>query len=86
MNIEKYLFSAALILVSIIIAITVSSNFSQYLSTRTQQLRNDAVNGCMQVSGVYEYTNPKDGVKSATPQKEIYNICMTDKGYASSWK
>ncbi len=55
-----------------------------YLSNLT--IKNNAIDGCFKTSGIYEYTNPIENVKTSAPQKEIYLICMADKGYKSTWK
>ena len=48
-----------------------------------QQLKNQAINGCLQFAGQTETTN--DTGKYSYPNKDIYTTCLRDKGYTTSW-
>ena len=58
---------------------------SQYFSLQFQLAKNEAVANCLTASGVYEYTDAAKGVRTTAPQKEYYQVCMTDKGYTTIW-
>ncbi|MBP9818036.1 hypothetical protein KBC75_04830 [Candidatus Shapirobacteria bacterium] len=77
-------------IIKLILVISLVSGFfytsAKLLSLRTQQLKNEAVNGCMVASGIYEYTDVTKGIKTTAPQKETYKICLIDKGYSSIWE
>jgi len=53
------------------------------LNLYRQQLKNNAVNGCLQFAGLTETTN--DTGKYSYPNKDIYATCMKDKGFTTSW-
>lgn len=57
---------------------------NQYLNLKKQQLQNEAVNGCLQYSGLSEITNTAG--KYSYPNKDIYTACMADKGLSTLWK
>ena len=69
----------------LVVLLSVGFVSNQYFSLRKQQLKNDAVNGCMQYSGYSELTTGTAG-KSSYPLKDIYTVCMADKGYSTLWK
>lgn len=56
------------------------------ITLKNQQLKEEAVDNCLRLSGLYEYTDPKKQIHTTAPQKEYYRICLTDKGYSSTWK
>lgn len=58
------------------------SGINQYFSLKQQELKNNIINTCMQNAGIYEYTDPKNGIHSTAPQGEIYKSCLRDKGYS----
>ena len=58
---------------------------TSFIVLKKQQLRNQAVSECLQFSGTYEFTDVGQNVKSSAPQKDIYRICLADKGYTSTW-
>jgi len=61
------------------------TGLNHFVSLRNQQLKNDAVNGCMQVSGHTETSSADSSNKYFYPLKDIYTVCMRDKGYTTSW-
>lgn len=60
--------------------------FTSFVTLRAQQLKNDAVSECLKSSGTYEFNDIEKNIKSIAPQKQIYAVCMADKGYTSTWK
>ena len=58
---------------------------NQFLSLKSQQLKNEAVASCLVASGSYEYSDTTKGIKTTAPQKEYYKVCLTDKGYTTIW-
>jgi hypothetical protein len=76
------IFSAIL---GLIVLIGLGFLSSQYLNLRQLELKNNAVNGCMQYSGYTELATEGTG-KSSYPLKDIYTVCMADKGYSTLWK
>ncbi len=76
------------LLIALIAAIAALAFFVslRLISLKELQIRHQAVDGCLQSSGIYEYTDSNNQVHSTAPQKEYYTICLSDKGYSSTWK
>jgi hypothetical protein len=70
----------------VVLAIAIFYGIFQYSTLMQQQLKNEAVNGCLTASGSYEYTDSEKGVKTTAPQKEVYKVCLIDKGYTTIWQ
>ena len=83
MNLEKIISS---ILKVILIVAGIYLTNTSFVTLKKQQLKDQAVSECLKYSGSYEFNDTAKNIKSIAPQKEIYNICMADKGYSSSWK
>jgi hypothetical protein len=71
--------------VIIVAAYFLFSISGQYFTLKKQQIKNEAINGCMQVSGYSEITSGTVG-KSSYPLKDIYTLCLQDKGYTTNWR
>jgi hypothetical protein len=74
------------ILKTILVIAGICLFFISFVSLKKQQLKNEAVSECLKYSGTYEFNDIANNIKSIAPQKEIYAICLTDKGYSSTWK
>jgi len=71
-------------ILGLIIILAVGFLSLQYLSIKRLEAKSQAVDGCMQYSGLSEIIS--DTSKSSYPIKDIYTACMADKGYSTVWK
>lgn len=77
----------SLLLSVVIIAVAVAMlnfNFGQYVEVQRQTAKSEAIQGCLEVATV-RYENA-DGAEVTEPVQPIFERCVTDKGFDTSWQ
>ena len=57
----------------------------EYLKLKEKELKHNAVTSCLESVGQHNYEDYRDKSSGNYPHRDIYMVCMKDKGYESTW-